>query len=99
VGAGLRREGRAAPRQGKTAAHWSWDGIYKGLVGAGEMVTGGPNGRTGMRSVVGIEARSFPIWMNAQILMPGERTQTHRNLRSETTLVCQDPNEAILLFE
>ena len=27
VGAGLRRDGRAAPRQGNTAAHWKWDGI------------------------------------------------------------------------
>ena len=99
VGAGLRREGRAAPRQGNTAAHWSWDGIYKGLMRSGEIVTVGPLGMTGMRSVVGIEARTFPIWMNAQILMPGERTQAHRNLRSETRLVCQAPKEAIFVCE
>ena len=35
VGAGLRREGRAAPREGDTAAHWSWEGIYKGLMQSG----------------------------------------------------------------
>src|SRR4029077_11868275 len=99
VGAGLRREGRAAPRQGNTAAHWTWDGIYRGLMRSGEIVTVGPNGMTGMRSVVGIEARKFPIWMNAQILMPGERTQAHRNLRSETRLVCQAPKEAIFVCE
>jgi len=91
VGAGLRRDGRATPRQGNTAAHWKWDGMYRGLMRSGEIVTVGPDGMTGMRSVVGIEAKRFPIWMNAQILMPGERTQAHRNLRSETRLVCQAP--------
>ena len=99
VGAGLRREGQAAPRQGHTAAHWTWDGIYRGLMRSGEIVTVGPQGMTGMRSVVGIEARKFPIWMNAQILMPGERTQAHRNLRSETRLVCEAPKEAIFVCE
>ena len=99
VGAGLRRDGRAAPRQGNTAAHWKWDGIYRGLMRSGEIVTVGPNGMTGMRSVVGIEARKFPIWMNAQILMPGERTQAHRNLRSETRLVCQAPKDAVFVCE
>ena len=96
---GLRRDGRAAPRQGNTAAHWQWDGIYRGLMRSGEIVTVGPNGMTGMRSVVGIEARKFPIWMNAQILMPGERTQAHRNLRSETRLVCQAPKDAVFVCE
>jgi gentisate 1,2-dioxygenase len=99
VGAGLRREGRATPREGNTAAHWSWEGIYKGLMQSGKIVTIGPNGMTGMRSVVGIEARRFPIWMNAQILMPGERTQAHRNLRSETRLVCQAPKEGVFVCE
>ena len=66
---------------------------------SGEIVTVGPNGMTGMRSVVGIEARRFPIWMNAQILMPGERTQAHRNLRSETRLVCQAPKDAVFVCE
>jgi gentisate 1,2-dioxygenase len=99
VGAGLRRERQAPPRKGNTAAHWKWDGIYRGLMRSGEIVTVGPNGMTGMRSVVGIEARKFPIWMNAQILMPGERTQAHRNLRSETRLVCEAPREAIFVCE
>ncbi len=99
VGAGLRREGVAPPRQGKTAAHWSWEGIYRGLMRSGEIVTVGPDGMTGMRSVVGIEARRFPIWMNAQILMPGERTQAHRNLRSETRLVCEAPKDAVFVCE
>jgi gentisate 1,2-dioxygenase len=98
VGAGLRREGAKA-RQGNTAAHWKWDGIHRGLMRSGEIVTVGPNGMTGMRSVVGIEARKFPIWMNAQILMPGERTQAHRNLRSETRLVCQAPKHALFVCE
>jgi gentisate 1,2-dioxygenase len=99
VGAGLRRDGRATPRQGNTAAHWKWNGIYRGLMRSGEIVTVGPDGMTGMRSVVGIEARAFPIWMNAQILMPGERTQAHRNLRSETRLVCEAPKDAVFVCE
>jgi gentisate 1,2-dioxygenase len=99
VGAGLRRDVGVAPRQGNTAAHWKWEGIYRGLMRSGEIVTVGPDGMTGMRSVVGIEARKFPIWMNAQILMPGERTQAHRNLRSETRLVCQAPKDAVFVCD
>jgi gentisate 1,2-dioxygenase len=99
IGAGLRRDGQGAPRQGNTAAHWKWDGVYRGLMRSGEIVTVGPDGMTGMRSVVGIEARKFPIWMNAQILMPGERTQAHRNLRSETRLVYQAPKDAVFVCE
>jgi gentisate 1,2-dioxygenase len=37
--------------------------------------------------------------MNAQILMPGERTQAHRNLRSETRLVCEAPKDAVFVCE
>ena len=99
VGAGLRRENMAPHRQGNIAAHWRWEGIHKGLMRSGEIVTIGPDGMTGMRSVVGIEALTFPIWMNAQILMPGERTQAHRNIRSETRLVCQAPKEAVFVCE
>ena len=99
VGAGLKREGIAPAREGNTAAYWRWEGIYKGLKRSGEIVTVGPDGMTGMRSVTGIEARNFPIWMNAQILMPGERTQGHRNTRSETRLVCEAPTEAFFVCE
>jgi gentisate 1,2-dioxygenase len=99
VGAGLKREGVAPLREGNTAAYWSWEGIYKGLMQSGKIVTVGPGGMTGMRSVTGIEARKFPIWMNTQILMPGERTQAHRNTRSETRLVCEAPPEAFFVCE
>lgn len=99
VGAGLRREGMAPHREGNTSAHWTWEGIYKGLKRSGEIVSVGPGGMTGMRSVTGIEARNFPIWMNVQILMPGERTQGHRNTRSETRLVCEAPPEAFFVCE
>lgn len=99
VGAGLRREGMAPPREGWTRAHWKWQGIHDGLQQSGKLVSVGPGGMTGMRSVVGIEARHFPIWMNAQILMPGERTQAHRNIRSETRLVCEAPKDAMFVCE
>lgn len=99
LGAGLKRDHAPAPRQGNTAAHWRWQGIHDGLQQSGKIVTVGPGGMTGMRSVVGVEARKFPIWMNAQILMPGERTQAHRNIRSETRLVCEAPPEAFFVCE
>lgn len=99
IGAGLRREGQAPPRKGNAAAYWSWEGISNGLRQSGRIVSVGPNGMTGMRSVVGIEARQFPIHMNAQILMPGERTECHRTMRSETRLVCEAPPEAVFVCE
>ncbi len=99
VGAGLKRDGVAPARQGNASAYWRWEGIYNGLMQSGKLVTVGPGAMTGMRSVTGIEARQFPIWMNAQILMPGERTQAHRNIRSETRLVCQAPPEAFFVCE
>lgn len=99
TGAGLRREGVAPPRKGNTAAHWSWEAIRAGLMRSGQIVTVGPDAMTGMRSVTGIETRGFPIWMNVQILMPGERTQGHRNMRSETRLVCEAPREAVFVCD
>jgi gentisate 1,2-dioxygenase len=99
VGAGLRRDGQAPPRKGNTAAYWSWKGIHDGLQQSGRIVTVGPGGMTGMRSVTGIEARTFPIWLNVQILMPGERTQAHRVMRSETRLVVEAPRDAVFVCE
>jgi len=99
VGAGLKRQGTAAPRKGNTAAHWKWEGIRAGLLQSGKIVSIGAEGMTGMRSVTGIEARGFPIWMNVQVLMPGERTQAHRNMRSETRLVCEAPQGAVFVCE
>lgn len=100
AGAGLKpADGGPKLREGNTSAHWTWDGIHDGLQQSGRIVSVGPGGMTGMRSVTGVEARRFPIWMNAQILMPGERTQAHRNIRSETRLVCQAPPEAYFVCE
>jgi gentisate 1,2-dioxygenase len=99
LGAGLRRDNQPPARRGNTAAYWSWEAIRTGLLQAGRIVTVGPGGMTGMRSVVGIEARQFPIHMNAQILMPGERTECHRTMRSETRLVCEAPPEAVFVCE
>ena len=100
VGAGLKRDKRVTPRDGKTAAHWKWDGIYRGLQRSGEIVTVGPE-RHDRHALGGRHrsAKNFPIWMNAQILMPGERTQCHRNLRSETRLVCEAPKDAVFVCE
>jgi gentisate 1,2-dioxygenase len=99
VGAGLKRRGTAPARTGNTAAHWKWEGIHTGLLQSGKIVSIGSDGMTGMRSVTGIEARGFPIWMNVQVLMPGERTQAHRNMRSETRLVLDAPEGAVFVCE
>ena len=95
----MKRDKRVTPREGKTAAHWNWDGIYRGLQRSGEIVTVGPNGMTGMRSVVGIEAKKFPDLderadSHARRAHPG-----HRNLRSETRLVCEAPKDAVFVCE
>lgn len=87
------------PRTGKTAAHWRGEGIRNALLGSGEMTQIGSGGQTGMRSVTGIEARRAPVYMNAQVLMPGERTEAHRNLRSETRLVLEASPGAVFVCE
>ncbi len=99
AGAGLSRAHLPPPRKGNAAAYWSWEGIRAGLLQSGKIVTVGPDAMTGMRSVTGVEARNFPIWMNVQILMPGERTQAHRNMRSETRLVVEAPEEAVFVCD
>ena len=52
-----------------------------------------------MRSVTGVEARRYPVYMNTQVLMPGERTEAHRNLRSETRLVIEASPGATFVCE
>lgn len=52
-----------------------------------------------MRSVTGVEARGCPVYMNTQVLMPGERTEAHRNLRSETRLVVEATPGAVFVCE
>jgi len=54
VGAGLRREGTAPPRKGNLAAHWSWEGIYNGLMQSGKIVTIGS-----MSSLFGFDVASI----------------------------------------
>ncbi len=98
VGAWARNNSQA-PRKGKAVAHWRWEGIRDALLQSGKLVNIGSGGQTGMRSVTGVEARHFPVYMNTQILMPGERTEAHRNLRSETRLVLQAPTEAVFVCE
>lgn len=97
VGAGLRRDGDK--RSGKTARHWQWEGIYPALMQSGKVVTVGPGGMAGMRTIAGVEAYNTHMWMDYQILMPGERTQAHRTMRSETRLVWQAPPGAVFVCE
>jgi gentisate 1,2-dioxygenase len=102
-GAGLRRgpESRTEPppRSGVAANHWKWSDIYSGLQQSGRIVPVGPQGLTEMRSVTPFGGRKLPISMNAQILMPGERTRAHRNMKNETRLVWEAPPGAVFVCE
>jgi gentisate 1,2-dioxygenase len=92
---------RPEARKGNLAAHWKWEGIYDGLMKSAKLVSVGPDGDVGMRSVTGVEARAGgrPIWLNTQIVMPGERTKAHRTMRSETRLVLQGTPGAVFVCE
>jgi gentisate 1,2-dioxygenase len=97
VGAGLRRDGPR--RSGNTARHWKWEGIEAALLQSGKIVTVGPGAMAGMRTIAGVEGYNSHMWMDYQILMPGERTQAHRTMRSETRLVWQAPRGAVFVCE
>jgi gentisate 1,2-dioxygenase len=92
-------QSRAKPKQSArfAALHWRWADIYEALLRSGELVPVGPSGLTEMRSVRGMDAAGLAIDMNAQILMPGERTRAHRNMRNETRLVWEAPPEAVFV--
>lgn len=97
VGAGLRRVGDK--RTGNASLHWKWEGMYDALMQSGRIVTVGPGGMAGMRTIAGVEAYNSHMWMDYQILMPGERTKAHRTMRSETRLVWQAPKGAVFVIE
>ena len=97
VGAGLRREGEK--RTGNASLHWKWEGISAALHQSGKIVTVGPGAMAGMRTIAGVEGYNSHIWMDYQILMPGERTKAHRTMRSETRLVWQAPKGALFVIE
>lgn len=82
---------------------WKWADIYPGLLKAGALVPVGPSGLTEMRTI-GLnnpEQHGVPrtISLSPQILMPGERTRAHRNLKNETRFVIQAPPGAIFVVE
>src|SRR5439155_2458536 len=89
------------PRTGYAAGHWSWTDIRAGLMRGGELARVGPppEGLTEMRSIRGFGPPSKSINMNAQILMPGERTRAHRNMKNETRLVREAPTGAIFVCD
>lgn len=68
---------------------WKWSKVYPTLLRAGEMV---PLSTTvEMRTVgfknPGLAGKTTTISLDYQILMPGEKTRAHRNLKSETRFV------------
>lgn len=103
-GAGIQRAGDPPPRRdGYAAGLWKWAELYPALAQAGKLVSigtneGGSDGMVGMRVVTPL-GHGRPIHMDAQILMPGERTRAHRNMKSETRLVLSAPPEAVFVCE
>src|SRR5437867_496751 len=61
-----------------------WADLYPALLRGGELVPL-PYGPMEMRTASGRDPRGMPrpISMGAQILMPGERTRAHRNVKNE----------------
>jgi gentisate 1,2-dioxygenase len=98
-GSGLGRGSAGPPRTGTAAEHWKWAEIQAGLLASGNLVPVGPQGMTEMRSVTGIGGPKRSISMNAQILMPGERTRAHRNMKNETRLVWEAPEGAVFVCD
>ncbi len=91
------RRAQQKPATARAALHWRWADVYPALLQAGSLVPVGPSGLTEMRSIRGLGASGHAIDMNAQILMPGERTRAHRNMRNETRLVHQAPPGAVFV--
>lgn len=67
---------------------YRWAEIGPALLKAGELVPVGPGGMTEMRTVG-----------SYQILMPGERTRAHRNVKNETRFVIDAPPGAMFFVE
>lgn len=71
-------------------ALWRWSEIRPALLRSGELV---PMSMTEMRTVSPRFAtslgRSKTVSLGAQVLMPGERTRAHRNLKNETRFIVE----------
>jgi gentisate 1,2-dioxygenase len=94
-----KRLARPEPRTGYVGGVWKWADIHRGLIESGDLVPVGPSGLAEMRSIRGTGAPRTAIDMNAQILMPGERTRAHKNMKNETRLVKEAPPGAIFVCE
>ena len=105
-GSGIRSAGDPPPpREGYAAGLWKWAELYPALEQSGKLVRigrtaswGSVDGVIGMRVVTPL-GHGRPIHMDAQLLMPGERTHAHRNMKSETRLVLSAPPEAVFVCE
>jgi 1-hydroxy-2-naphthoate dioxygenase len=72
--------------------------IYPALLKSGELVPVGPQGMVEMR-LVSAQLGSSTISLGHQILMPGERTRAHRNVKNEIRFVLEAPPEAVFVVE
>jgi len=100
---GFWTQGVGGPGAQRKANVWKWADVYAGLLKAGDLVPVGPSGLTEMRTI-GLrdpEAPTMPksISLAPQILMPGERTRAHRNLKNESRFVLQAPAGAVFIAQ
>lgn len=79
---------------------WRWADIEPGLFKAAELV---PMSMVPMRTVAprnpSHPAGRGSLYLDVQILMPGERTKAHRNVKAETRFVLQAPTGAFFIIE
>ena len=79
---------------------WHWAEVSTALLRATELV---PMSMVEMRTIgvrnPGLTGRMETISLNFQILMPGEKTRAHRNLKSETRFVVKSNPSAVFNIE
>lgn len=90
---------KPAPLTGYKALGWKWAQMRAGLLKAGDLVGIGPGGLTEMRTVRGEGAGKTAVYMDAQVLMPGEHTRAHFNMKNETRLVNEAPKGAVFVCD
>jgi gentisate 1,2-dioxygenase len=72
--------------------------IYPALLKSGELIPVGPQGMTEMR-IVTSPLGTDTVSLGHQILMPGERTRAHRNVKNETRFVLEAPPEFVFIVD
>lgn len=100
---GFWMQGGAGPGPQRPAHLWKWADFSSELLKPNPLVPAGTADRTEIRTIAlrNPKDRGIPttVSLNAQILMPGERTPTHRNLQNDCRFVIQASPGAVSLLE